>query len=1075
MNNTLLANETYLMDQDFLHKLDLIHNKVIYAKIIALTFDEDPIEEIQGRITTGSVNVDGKSAVRRTCSVTMVANEFNIHEYYWGLNTKFKFYIGVENEIEPSYPKICWFKMGTFLITNFSTSQQLSSYTISIQGKDKMCMLNGEVGGIITPLTWDFGNIETIQDDGSKVIEKYLIKDIITEAVHEHAREPFWNIIVNDLDDLALELLEYRGDTTMYLLYNLDADLVTQFELPTSDEAPLPLGLVATKKVNNKLVEDTSITTYSSPNLKFDPRTTVTFKTADQYTVFWIKDSGNNYVAHQEQDSHGNPINVKTRFSIIKVEYGETIGYRLTDLVYPGDLISNVGESVTSMLDKLINMLGNYEYFYNLDGQFVFQRKPAYYEASWNNIIKKQDADYVHVQKGSSYEQDKMYFYLDGEVMHEYYEYDEDSWDRWLNTNYPNQPSLMYYIENTDNYNDNSLGHERWSYSFTDDMLVTSFSNVPNLLNLRNDYSIWGTRKGVTGTDIPVHLRYAIDVKPKFYKTFDGAVYLTEEALAEYQQVIRDKEYQVEIQKQRAQEHFNEMLENIVDQWQKVQVPDFLSNEDWWDLLDWAELYKTLTGSYPSQELLKYGTEGFKGTLTFPNGVTQNFSNASFGRGQLIIDLDKTTHNLYYGEGGYYRNGRFEHLNVWSPTMHGFSGCYHSYGEFIYLNQNYNVQSVIYRPVIPDSTEYIGDLGDLQNLIDELNAEIERLEEELRSKKLVDWRELIYQMALDYRKHNHDEDFHIQIANNNLDSNGTSYYPKGYTGYEPYYIDLEGFWRTLYDPDYEFSLQPAYVTSASDMSQYYRYQQCTIDTTYNDNTQFYYQNYLGQFLKAKKPLGSARFTANPTSYYIVVSTAGESYSNDIKNSLLGYYQKITDEYNTETHWSIQVTEDPAGLNFWFDFVENQSELDRYAVHYIGDRPKAENDNDVKAIYFRDIPDVIFIDPSTNDATVTYEMQQRPGYEYVRLPKHLESLFSVSRQGKSAMDKLDTFLYNYACCTESITLNTLPVYYLEPNTRIFVNDANSGIQGEYLIDRLSFQLSTNGTMSISATKAIERLY
>ena len=74
-----------------------------------------------------------------------------------------------------------------------------------------------------------------------------------------------------------------------------------------------------------------------------------------------------------------------------------------------------------------------------------------------------------------------------------------------------------------------------------------------------------------------------------------------------------------------------------------------------------------------------------------------------------------------------------------------------------------------------------------------------------------------------------------------------------------------------------------------------------------------------------------------------------------------------------------------------------------------------------------------------------------------------------------MDKLDTFLYNYACCTESITLNTLPVYYLEPNTRIFVNDANSGIQGEYLIDRLSFQLSINGTMSISATKAIERLY
>jgi hypothetical protein len=55
------------------------------------------------------------------------------------------------------------------------------------------------------------------------------------------------------------------------------------------------------------------------------------------------------------------------------------------------------------------------------------------------------------------------------------------------------------------------------------------------------------------------------------------------------------------------------------------------------------------------------------------------------------------------------------------------------------------------------------------------------------------------------------------------------------------------------------------------------------------------------------------------------------------------------------------------------------------------------------------------------------------------------------------------------------MNTIPVYYLEPNTRIFVHDENSGIEGEYLIDRLSIPLSNNGTMSISATKALERLY
>jgi hypothetical protein len=47
----------------------------------------------------------------------------------------------------------------------------------------------------------------------------------------------------------------------------------------------------------------------------------------------------------------------------------------LTDLTYAGDLIANAGDSVTSILDKIKSMLGDFEYFYNLDGKFVFQKK----------------------------------------------------------------------------------------------------------------------------------------------------------------------------------------------------------------------------------------------------------------------------------------------------------------------------------------------------------------------------------------------------------------------------------------------------------------------------------------------------------------------------------------------------------------------------------------------------------------------------------------------------------------------------------------------------------------------------
>jgi hypothetical protein len=36
-------------------------------------------------------------------------------------------------------------------------------------------------------------------------------------------------------------------------------------------------------------------------------------------------------------------------------------------------LIANAGETVVSILEKIKNILGNYEYFYDIDGNFVFQ------------------------------------------------------------------------------------------------------------------------------------------------------------------------------------------------------------------------------------------------------------------------------------------------------------------------------------------------------------------------------------------------------------------------------------------------------------------------------------------------------------------------------------------------------------------------------------------------------------------------------------------------------------------------------------------------------------------------------
>jgi hypothetical protein len=126
-------------DREFLRELDKHRSKTTYARIISLTLNETPIQAIEGRVTQGSINLDGDSAVRRSCSLTMVAKDVDIKDYYWGLDTKFKLEIGLQNTIDDRYPEIIWFPQGIYIITSFSTALATNSYTINIQGKDKMC------------------------------------------------------------------------------------------------------------------------------------------------------------------------------------------------------------------------------------------------------------------------------------------------------------------------------------------------------------------------------------------------------------------------------------------------------------------------------------------------------------------------------------------------------------------------------------------------------------------------------------------------------------------------------------------------------------------------------------------------------------------------------------------------------------------------------------------------------------------------------------------------------------------------------------------------------------------------
>ena len=157
------------------------------------------------------------------------------------------------------------------------------------------------------------------------------VKDIIKELLHTYAQEPYHNIVLNDIEDSGLELLEYRGDTPIYMFYDTETGEYTQGVMRGSMECYDANDFSQKYQLDN-------IPAYRA-------RVDLAAEVASRATSIRLK-----------------PESTATIYQIAKIEYGQTAGYRITDLTYAGELVSSIGESITSILDKIKNMLGDFEY-----------------------------------------------------------------------------------------------------------------------------------------------------------------------------------------------------------------------------------------------------------------------------------------------------------------------------------------------------------------------------------------------------------------------------------------------------------------------------------------------------------------------------------------------------------------------------------------------------------------------------------------------------------------------------------------------------------------------------------------
>ena len=167
------------------------------------------------------------------------------------------------------------------------------------------------------------------------------------------------------------------------------------------------------------------------------------------------------------------------------INFGDDVGYEYTPFTFPGELIGDAGTPITTILDKIRDTLGNYEYFFDIDGNFRFQEIKNYLNTSYSS--------YILANQNENEIQDTLYEYdsIDNE-MHDY------AIDRSRGT----------YV-----------------YDFRDSPLVISYSNNPNYENFKNDFIVWGMRTGVDGTNYPIRYHLAIDDKPPVGSTYRGKFY----------------------------------------------------------------------------------------------------------------------------------------------------------------------------------------------------------------------------------------------------------------------------------------------------------------------------------------------------------------------------------------------------------------------------------------------------------------------------------------------------------------------------------------------------------------------
>lgn len=390
----------FLSDKVFLQKINRFHYREYYAAITILDFEtEKPLTRIEGKVISGNMNIAADSVTRRTGSLTIV------------------------------------FDNATKNITE-------TSNLIAIDKKVSISI------GINNPF---FYTSEYV-----KYGEQLWFKQgvfIITQATSSITTSSA-QISINFIDKMGY--LNGTCGGTLPASTSFHESIVIDENENTTIEYPIISQII------KEVVHHFGGEHYSRISVEDVPET-------GRIVVAWNASTPINFAT---DDSFSPPIRLPGGSFVIQSPpvpgfsdsyyKGDVVGYKETPLTYPGELTFNGGATVTQVLDQIVSTLGNYEYFYDVDGIFHFRQK--------NNFLKTGNTPLNLTER-------------------------EDS----------DLQALYMPIYNNDMYLN----------EFADNELITQISFNPNYSNIKNDFICWGTRQNNSNTEVMVRYHLAIDERPK--------------------------------------------------------------------------------------------------------------------------------------------------------------------------------------------------------------------------------------------------------------------------------------------------------------------------------------------------------------------------------------------------------------------------------------------------------------------------------------------------------------------------------------------------------------------------------